>query len=71
MLLRLSIPLMAFSPVDVGTFGEDGEVRPVVFVPATLVVDEGRAPSSSIYVRSILFVLLFKLLVILWNEKKH
>jgi hypothetical protein len=78
---------------DVGTFGEDGEVRPVVFERATLVVVVGRAPSSSLNVRSTssssgsrgggrrsgqgevpprgVFMLLFKLLVILWNEKKH
>ena len=57
--------------VDVGTFGEDGEGRPVVFVRATLVVVVGRAPSSSLFVRSTSCMLLFKLLVILWYEKKH
>lgn len=31
----------------------------------------GRASSSSLYVRSTSFMLLFKLLVILWNENKH
>ena len=56
---------------DVGTFGEDGEGRPVVFVQATLVVVVGRAPSSLLFVRSTSCMLLFKLLVILWNEKKH
>ena len=54
-------------------FGGDG-YRPVVFKLATLldVVVVGRASSSSLVpVRSTSFMLLFKLLVILWNEKKH